>query len=79
MMDGYHPMFRNSIAIDARIQQILKKVGRAFGGNKDFGDAEQFLLAVARNVGIKGWDLDRLLFGYKDDVLRCLDEHPVVP
>jgi hypothetical protein len=79
MMDGYHPKFRNSIAIDIRIQHILEKVGRPFGGDKDFGDAEQFLLAVAHDVGIDGWDLDRLLFLYKDDVLEHLDGQPVVP
>jgi hypothetical protein len=72
MMDGYHPKFRSSIAIDARIQKILKKAGRPFGGNKDYGDAEQFLLAVAKEVRIEGWVLDRLLFLYNGEILDCI-------
>ena len=72
MMDGYHPRFRNSIAIDVRIQKILVKAGRPFGGYRDYCDAEQFLLDVANEVGIEGWDLDRLLFLYNDDILTAM-------
>ena len=70
MMDGYHPKFRNSIAIDLRIQKILQKAGRPFGSYKGYGEAEQFLLGVAREVGIEGWVLDRLLFLYNDEILN---------
>jgi hypothetical protein len=72
MMDGYHPEFRESIAIDSRIKRILKEVGHSLGGDRRYGDAEGFLLAVAHDVGIEGWDLDRLLYLHTDDVLKEL-------
>lgn len=70
MMDGYHPKFRDSVAIDQRIQKILKEVGQPLG--TDYEEAERFLLGVAKTVRLKGWELDRLLFSYTDKVLARL-------
>jgi hypothetical protein len=72
MMDGYDPAFRNSIAIDLRIQKILKAVGKPFSGRADYDRAERFLAAVAGQAGIEGWDLDRLMFLYNAEILSHL-------
>ncbi len=64
-MDVYHPEFRQSIAIDARIESILKALGLSL---KPYPDAEQFCLKTAEMVGLNGWELDRLLYKFTDDV-----------
>lgn len=68
MMDGYHQDFRDSIAIDQRIQGILKELGRPFNG--DYEETEDFLLSVAGEAGLEGWEVDRLLFLYSPEVLK---------
>jgi endonuclease III len=66
MMDVYHEDFRNSIAIDTRIQTISKLLGIKFS---NYLDHENFYLAVAKQVGINGWELDRLMFNYYQEFI----------
>ena len=61
LMDVYHSDFRDCIAIDARIKGISKKLGLEFG---TYLEHEQFYLAVARDAGLNGWELDRLIFNF---------------
>jgi hypothetical protein len=68
MMDGYHPDFRDSIAIDIRITEVLRKLGLP----STYPDAERFLVSAAHKAGLEGWEADRLLFLYKDEVLGRL-------
>jgi hypothetical protein len=65
MMDVYHEDFRDSIALDVRILAISEGLGLSF---PSYAAHEQFYLGVAREAGLNGWELDRLLFNF----------HPVV-
>ena len=67
MMDCYHPLFRNRIALDSRVRSVSKELGLNF---KNYSDHENFYLSVAREAGIEGWELDRLIYGHTDDFLR---------
>ena len=62
MMDVYHEDFRDSIALDVRILAISKKLGLSFS---TYTDHEEFYLDVAREAGLNGWELDRLLFNFR--------------
>ena len=70
MMIVYHEDFRDSIAIDTRIKNVTTALGLSF---MSYDEHEAFYLAVARQAGINGWELDRLLFWFKDEVLIRLD------
>src|SRR5918996_1254754 len=61
LMDVYHPDFRDSIAIDARIKSLSQSLGLTF---PTYDQHEQFYLDVAREAGVDGWELDRLIFNY---------------
>jgi hypothetical protein len=65
MMDVYHEEFRNSIALDIRIKAISEALGLSFSS---YAEHESFYLNVARDAGINGWELDRLLFNFRDEV-----------
>ena len=67
MMDVYHPEFRNSIAVDARIEKISKALGLSF---KNYDDVEQFFLSVAQQAGIEGWELDRIMYRFLDEFVK---------
>jgi endonuclease III len=66
MMDIYHQDFRNSIAIDARIQRISTAWGLEFASYREH---EAFYLRVAERAGLNGWELDRLMFHFTDDFI----------
>ncbi|MGA8139649.1 MAG: hypothetical protein WB948_03115 [Desulfobaccales bacterium] len=65
MMDVYHEEFRDSIALDVRIKAISEALGISFSS---YAEHESFYLSVARDAGINGWELDRLLFNFRDEV-----------
>jgi hypothetical protein len=71
MMDAYHPDFRNFIAVDARIKRITQKLGLSF---KTYEDEEQFYLAVAKKAGLEGWELDRMIFRFRDSIIDELED-----
>lgn len=62
-MDVYHPDFHNTIAVDERIKQITKSLGYEFF---NYQDEENFYLDIAKEANLNGWELDRLLYNYKD-------------
>lgn len=66
MMDVYHEDFRDSIAIDSRIKEISTRWAINF---KSCGEYELFYLSVARDAGLNGWEMERLLFNFKDRFL----------
>ncbi len=70
MMGAYHEDFRETIAVDARIQSISDYLELEFG---DYNEAERFYQGVARDAGISGWELDRLMFNYTDEFLKALE------
>ncbi|MBK9137447.1 MAG: hypothetical protein IPM17_01575 [Verrucomicrobia bacterium] len=63
MMDVYHEDFRDSIAIDARIKGLSQHWGLSF---RSYAEHEAFYLSVAEEAGLNGWELDRLMFRFKD-------------
>jgi hypothetical protein len=69
MMDCYHPLFHEKIALDARIRSISNELGLNF---KKYSDHEKFYLNIAKKAGIEGWELDRLIFEYRDEYLNAL-------
>ncbi len=64
MMDVYHEDFRDSIAIDIRIKAISDSLGISFNS---YAEHENFYLESAKLAGINGWELDRLLFNFRNE------------
>lgn len=67
MMDVYHEDFRDSIAIDIRIKAISEALGLSF---KKYEEHQQFFLDVANKAGLNGWELDRLMYNFREDFER---------
>jgi len=65
-MNVHHPDFRQSIAVDARIKTISEELRLTFN---TYADAERFYLGVAHEAGLSGWELDRVLYKFKAEVL----------
>jgi len=68
-MDVFHKDFRDSMAIDLRIIQITAALGYEF---KSYEEHEKFYQMIARECGLLTWEVDRLLYNYKDYFLRHL-------
>ena len=69
MMDVYHPDFHESIAIDQRILSVSKELGLSF---RNYGEHEQFYLDAAHDAALEGWELDRLVYWFKNEFLDGL-------
>lgn len=69
-MNVYHPEFRHCIAVDSRIDSVLEELG--LNELKSYRKREQFLLEVAETAGVDGWDLDKMLYHFKYEVLARL-------
>jgi hypothetical protein len=68
MMDVYHPEFRDSIAVDSRIQRISRELGLSF---QSYETEEAFYCRVASQAGLNAWEVDRLLYWFTDEVLEA--------
>jgi hypothetical protein len=68
-MDAYHPDFHDTMAIDLRIKKITKALGCSF---KTYEEEERFYQGIAREAGLQGWELDRLLYNYTDHFLSAI-------
>jgi len=69
LMDVYHPDFRNSIALDSRVRGISSALGLEFSNDQEH---EEYYLGVAKKAGLNGWEVDRLLYNFRDKVLLRL-------
>lgn len=69
MMNLHHPDFRDSIAIDERIKKVSEAAGLTFD---TFEEHEGFYLGVAREAGLEGWEVDRLIFHFATEVMAQL-------
>ncbi len=69
MMDVYHEDFRDSIALDSRIKGVSSALGLSFGS---YEEEEQFYRGVARYAGLQAWELDRLIFNFRSEILTGL-------
>lgn len=67
-LDVYHPDFHNNIAIDDRIKKVTQSLGYNFD---NYHQHENFYLNVAKDAGINGWELDRLLYNYTDYFMKA--------
>lgn len=74
MMDAYHEEFRDNIALDVRIKSISNDLGLSFS-DSDYMEHEKFYLEVAHSAGLNGWELDRLLFNFGEEVKKRLTMH----
>lgn len=68
MMDVYHPDFRKSIAVDARIKSVSDVLGLKFS---TYEAEESFYRDVAAVSGLEAWELDRLIYNFGDDVIAA--------
>lgn len=69
LMDTYHEDFRDSLALDTRIHKITAALGMSFS---NYQSHEDFYVDAAHEAGINGWEMDRLLYYYTDEVLEGL-------
>jgi hypothetical protein len=70
-MDLYLEEFREFIAIDSRIEGILQESGYPFE-DRDYDDHEQFLQAIAAELSLEPWELDRTLYNFEDEIHSAL-------
>jgi hypothetical protein len=68
-MDLCDPDFRDAVAIDVRLKKMYAVLGIP---TDDYARAEQAMLEIAREAGLTGWGLDRLLFHFSDHFLSVL-------
>jgi hypothetical protein len=68
-MDIYDPLFRESIAVDERIRSISVALGYRFA---NYADHEAFYCEIAREAKLEPWEVDRLLYQFRDDFLRAI-------
>jgi hypothetical protein len=66
-LDVYHLDFHNNVAIDDRIKKVTQSLGYNFD---NYRQHEEFYLSIAKEAGLNGWELDRLLYNYNDHFLR---------
>ena len=72
-MDIYDPLFRDAVAIDERIKSITAALGYSF---RTYDDHERFYQQLAKDVRLEPWELDRLLYAFKDYFLAVVDGQP---
>jgi hypothetical protein len=66
-MDLFHPDFRDTIALDARIGNVTDELEIEF---ESYEEEEEFYVSVADRLGITPWELDRLPYRYTDEVVE---------
>jgi len=71
MMDCYHPLFRDCIALDSRIKGISRALKLSF---RTYDEEENFYLDVAKSSGMEGWALDRMMYGFRECVFDALED-----
>jgi|SRR5215211_28979 len=68
-MDVYHPDFRHAIAVDERIKRVTEALGYSF---KSYAEHERFYQEIAKESGLEGWEVDRLLYNHQDEFLAII-------
>lgn len=64
-MDVFHPDFRDTIALDDRIDSVSDELGVEF---ESYEKHEQFYVDIADRLDMTAWELDRLLYRYIDEI-----------
>jgi hypothetical protein len=70
MMIACHPEFYDCVAVDSRVNSVVGALGLEFGNN--YKAEEQFLVSAAKSASINGWELDRVLYWFNDEVLDSI-------
>lgn len=73
LMDIYHPLLKNSFALDIRLNSICEVLGIS---ELSYEDQETELRKIAETLGINAWELDRLMYNGSKDILEtyhCLN------
>lgn len=70
-MDIYHPDFRDTIAIDDRVQTISELLGVEFDG---YNEHEEFYQSIAEDLNLEPWELDRLMYNFKAELESRISE-----
>jgi hypothetical protein len=69
-MDEKNKHFLNSIKIDSRLNSLLK-------GTKaeeyTSSEKEMLFLNVSKNLKLTGWEIDRICFNFKDEIIKLLN------
>lgn len=65
-MDLRDSDFNDSIAVDSRLMSVGKILGM---NDTDYRGQERFFLALAEEAGISGWEADRLIYNFREDLL----------
>ncbi|MFH0833923.1 MAG: hypothetical protein V2A63_00860 [Patescibacteria group bacterium] len=71
-MDIYDLDFRNFIAIDERIKKISEKLGIL---DLPYEEHEKYYLEIANEIGISGWELDRLLYNCNKEIVAEVNKN----
>lgn len=69
MMSLHHPKFRNVVAVDARLTQILSQLGLDL---RPYPEAEQFFRRAAHLADVDAWTLDRILYNFTEEAKNGL-------
>jgi hypothetical protein len=70
MMDVFHPDFHDAIAVDIRIDKVLRVGGVALSR---YEEKEAFLVEVAAEASLLPWELDRTLHHFTDETIAALN------
>lgn len=70
-MNVYDPDFRECVALDSRVQSITRALGYSF---KSYEEHEQFYIEIAHAADLNGWELDRLLYNFRDHYLAAVGD-----
>jgi len=69
-MDIYDPDFYDAIALDERVAKVSKAL--QIDEDEPYNLRERFYLQIAKEAGLQGWELDRLLFNFNDYFIKAL-------
>ncbi len=69
IMDEMNPISFNSIKIDARLNTILKGTDAESLNNHQ---KEVFFLEVGKEVGLNGWQIDRLCYRFNNEIIDLM-------
>ena len=75
-MDLHDSDFYDSIAIDNRLEKIIKLLGIS---TKNYSNAERYMLDIAEKARLSGWELDRLLFHFNDYFISAINTKLTAP
>ncbi len=68
-MDEQIPAFENSIKIDSKINKYFDNFPEQ---SLSPAKKEQLLLRVANQIGLTGWEMDRLCYNYADEIIGLM-------